>query len=171
MRASDVLHISHEPAGYDCPFCRLQQGLFNDRNVESDVVAVTEHAYARIAPKWWPGNPGAALVIPRAHVENLYSLPADTSYAVWDLTQRVAVAMRGAYECAGTSIRQHNELAGGQDVWHLHVHVFPRHENDRLYQRHDEAEWVDPPAREKYARKLRDALGMPFTFVDTIDRN
>ncbi len=38
--------------------------------------------------------------------------------------QRVAVAVKTAYGCNGVSTRQHNEPAGGQDVWHLH-HVFP----------------------------------------------
>lgn len=121
---------SHEPAGYDCPFCRMQSGQFNEHNQPSDVVAVTRHAYARISPKWWPANPGAALVIPRAHHENLYAVPADVGHAVWDLVQEVAVAMRTAYPCEGVSIRQHNEPAGNQDVWHLHVHVFPRTADD-----------------------------------------
>ena len=52
---------------------------------------------------------------------NLYDLPAEVGHAVWDLTQRVAVAMRAAYDCDGISTRQYNEPAGNQDVWHLHV--------------------------------------------------
>lgn len=57
---------THEPDDYDCPFCRIQQGVHNEHNQPDDVVAVTDLAYARISPKWWPGNPGAALVIPAA---------------------------------------------------------------------------------------------------------
>lgn len=96
----------HEPADYDCPFCRLQQGVHDAHNQPGDVVAVTDLTYARIAPKWWPDNPGAALVIPRAHHENLYDIPTEVGHGVWDLTQRVAVAMRAAYDCAGTSTRR-----------------------------------------------------------------
>ncbi|UJP11047.1 HIT family protein [Microbacterium sp. KUDC0406] len=155
---------THEPADYPCPFCDIQQGVFNERNLPSDIVAVTQRAYARIAPKWWPVNPGAVLVIPRTHVENLYDLSPADGQAVWDLTQRVAVGIRSSYGCEGTSIRQHNEPAGGQDVWHLHVHVFPRHANDRLYQRQDEARWVAPEARAPFAQRLREQLGMPTTF-------
>lgn len=158
--------FTHEPHGYSCPFCRLQQGVFDERNMPSDVVAVTDHAFARIAPKWWPDNPGGALVMPRAHVENIYSLPTADGHAVWDLVQQVAIGMRAAYGCEGTSIRQHNEPAGDQDVWHLHVHVFPRYEHDRLYQRHEESHWVEVSEREPYAQKLRGALGMPFVFGD-----
>ena len=155
--------ITHEPDGYDCPFCRLQRVIFDERNMPSDIVAVTELAFARIAPKWWPGNPGAVLVIPRVHVENIYSLPPADGHAVWDLTQQVAIGMRSAYGSQGTSIRQHNEPAGDQDVWHLHVHVFPRYEDDHLYRRHEDSRWIGSSARELYARKLRDGLGMPHT--------
>ncbi|MGK3949038.1 HIT family protein [Microbacterium sp. K2] len=159
-----MLSTSHEPVGYSCPFCRLVQGIFDERNLPSDIIAVTERAYARIAPKWWPGNPGAVLVIPREHVENIYDLSPEVGGAVWELTQKVAIGMRSSYDCEGTSIRQHNEPAGNQDVWHLHVHVFPRHAEDRLYQRQDEARWVSPSDREPFALRLREALGLPVTF-------
>ena len=155
---------THEPEGYDCPFCRLQRGVHNEHNRPEDVVGVTEHAYARIAPRWWPANHGAALVVPRTHHENLYDLPADIGHAVWDLTQRVAVAMRETYDCAGISTRQHNEPAGGQDVWHLHVHVFPRREDDRLYERHREHRWASPEERRPYADRLAAALDLPRSF-------
>ncbi|MGF9660207.1 HIT family protein [Pantoea agglomerans] len=148
-----MLSTSHEPAGYSCPFCRFLQGIFDERNLPSDVIGVTDRAYARIAPKWWPGNPGA-----------VYDLSPEVGRGVWELTQQVAIGMRSSYDCEGTSIRQHNEPAGNQDVWHLHVHVFPRHADDRLYQRQDEARWVSPSDREPFALQLREALGLPFTF-------
>jgi histidine triad (HIT) family protein len=50
------------------------------------------------------------------------------------LTRRIAIALKEAFACDGTSTRQHNEPAGNQhDMWHLHVHVFPRYEGDNLY--------------------------------------
>jgi histidine triad (HIT) family protein len=155
---------THEPAGYDCPFCRLQRGVHNDHNQPDDVVAVTELAYARISPKWWSANPGAALVIPRGHHENLYDIPAAAGHAVWDLTQQVAVAMRAAYDCVGISTRQHNEPAGNQDVWHLHVHVFPRHADDRLYEQHRTTRWATADERAPYAERLAAALDLPRHF-------
>jgi histidine triad (HIT) family protein len=156
--------VTHEPAGYDCPFCRMQQGIFNEHNQPGDVVAVTDHAFARIAPKWWPGNPGAVLVIPREHHENLYDIPTVIGHAVWDLTQQVAIAMRRTYDCEGISTRQHNEPDGNQDVWHLHVHVFPRHPGDNLYVRHREARWVGHDERMPYAEVLAAELGAPRSF-------
>jgi len=130
--------ISHEPAGYRCPLCGIQRGVYDEHNQPSDIVGGNTLAYARISPTWWPGNPGAALVIPKAHHENLYDLPDVVGHAVWDLTRNVATAMRAAYPCEGISTRQHNEPAGNQDVWDLHVHVFPRHRDDDLYVRNRE---------------------------------
>ena len=164
MQASVAAVHTHEPEGYDCPFCRLQHGVHSDRNAPEDVVAVTGLAFARISPKWWPANDGAALVIPRPHHENLYDLPAEVGHAVWDLTQRVAVAMRSTYDCDGISIRQHNEPAGNQDVWHLHVHVFPRRADDRLYEQHLNTRWPTPEERRPYADRLAAALDLPRDF-------
>jgi histidine triad (HIT) family protein len=155
---------NHEPTGYACPFCLLQQGVHNERNTAEDVVAVTSLAFARISPTWWPGNHGHVLVIPRAHHENLYDLPPDVGHAVWDLVQRVAVAMRSTYDCDGVSTRQHNEPGGGQDVWHLHVHVFPRYIGDRLYERQHDAREASADERKPYADRLAAALGMLRTF-------
>ena len=61
-----------------------------------------------------------------------------------------------AFECDGTSTRQHNEPAGNQDLWHLHVHVFPRFEGDDLYR-----SWYresTPEERLDFAARLRAVL-------------
>ena len=148
----------HEPAGYACPFCRLLRGEETERNRLDDVVLRERATTAFVAPKWWPRNPGHVLVVPDRHVENLYDADEETLGAVYETARRVALAMREAYGCPGTSTRQHNEPGGGQDVWHLHVHVFPRWPGDGLYVRQEEARWATPEERAPYAARLRDAL-------------
>ena len=69
------MHTSHEPANYTCPFCETVAGALDEHTAAGDVVAREELAFARIAPKWWPRNPGSALVIPTQHIENIYSSP------------------------------------------------------------------------------------------------
>jgi histidine triad (HIT) family protein len=98
-------------------------------------------------------------VIPNAHVENLYDIDDELLGAVYATAKRVALAMKTAYACEGTSTRQHNEPGGQQDVWHFHVHVFPRSEGDELYARQAESRWVAPEERAGYAAELRAALG------------
>lgn len=150
-----------EPEGPDahpCPFCALLGHAPMVAPLPQDVVAERERAVAVVAPRWWPRNRGHALVIPRVHVRDLYSVAPDDLHAVMDLVQEVAVAMRATYGCAGISIRQHNETAGGQDVWHLHVHVFPRDEGDDLYGSAPLPGFATPEERLPFARLLRDEL-------------
>jgi histidine triad (HIT) family protein len=147
--------FNHEPAGYACPFCRLLAGAETVVNGDRDVILRTELATALVAPRWWPNNLGHVLVIPNAHHENLYDLPARYGHAVHDAIQQVAIAMRTAYDCAGISTRQHNEPAGDQEVWHYHTHVFPRYPDDDLYHSTIGTEFEPGPLRQSYADKLR----------------
>ena len=66
--------------------------------------------------------------------------------------------MKQAYECNGVSTRQHNEPAGNQDMFHLHVHVFPRWRHDELYEHHAETWWPPADEKAKYAALLRSTL-------------
>jgi histidine triad (HIT) family protein len=149
---------SHAPSGYDCPFCRLVRGVESELNCVDDIVYRDAATSAFIAPKWWAANHGHVLVIPNVHIENIYAIDDASLAAVSSTTRRVAIALKQAYACDGVSTRQHNEPAGNQEVWHLHVHVFPRYFGDRLYQRHEETSWTTQAERAPYAAKLRAAL-------------
>ena len=75
---------------------------------------------------------------------------------IHETARRIALALKDAYSCDGISTRQHNEPGGNQEVWHYHVHVFPRYAGDGLYG----APWHDTVTaeREPSAAKLRHAL-------------
>ncbi len=113
---------------------------------------------AFVASHWWPTNPGHVLVIPNAHIENLYEFPAELGADLMATTQQIALALKSAYDCDGISTRQHNEPAGDQDVWHFHQHVFPRWFGDRLYERHGERTPADPVEVDRRAELLRAQL-------------
>lgn len=151
-------HCTHEPARYLCPFCVLVAGGINDVLHASDIIAETDRALAFVSPRWWEGNEGHVLVVPRAHHENLYDIPVEDLTAVFALVKRVAIAIRSTYECTGTTVRQHNEPDGNQDVWHFHAHVFPRHQGDRLYERAPIDGFADPDSRATFASRLRPLL-------------
>lgn len=104
-------------------------------------------------PKWWPRNPGSALVIPNDHYENVYDLPPDLGAPIQHAVRDTALALKEAFSCAGVSTRQHNEPAGNQDVWHYHVHVFPRYQDDRLYE--SQGEWAGPNDMRVLAERIR----------------
>lgn len=145
--------ISHAPPDYECTFCRIAVGQDGVRTTQQHVVLRTDEMTAFVASHWWPANPGHVLVIPNRHVENVYELPPELGGPLIEVTQRIALAMKAAYDCDGVSTRQHNEPAGNQDVWHFHQHVFPRWSGDRLYERH--AERALAPEAEKLERSAR----------------
>lgn len=123
---------SHEPADYVCPFCRyLTTGL-----AESPMQELHRDAevFVKLNPKQWPNNRGGLLVIPIEHHENVYDLPAELGAPIQRAVRTAAIALKNAFACEGVSTRQHNEPAGNQDVWHYHLHVFPRWSRDALYE-------------------------------------
>ena len=87
---------------------------------------------AMISFQQWPNNAGHVLVVPNEHFENLYVLPDHLGARIHELSRKLALAMKNAYDCDGVSTRQHNEPAGDQEVWHYHQHVFPRYRGDAL---------------------------------------
>jgi histidine triad (HIT) family protein len=152
---------SHQPPEYACPFCTVVAGYDNEGNwtKQSDVVLRAPLATAFLAADWWAANYGQVLVVPNGHYENVYTIPDDALAAVQIVGKRIAMAIRSTYGCDGTSLRQHNEPAGNQDVWHYHLHVFPRYVGDDLYlKRGRERRLMTPAERLPYAEKLRDCL-------------
>jgi histidine triad (HIT) family protein len=99
-------------------------------------------------------NPGHVLVALKAHAENLYALDDAQAAAVFRSAARVARAIRAAFNPQGLSVYQANGTPAGQTVFHLHIHLVPRHEGDGMA-----LSWpVKNPPREKleeYASKIK----------------
>lgn len=151
---------SHTPEGYQCPLCEIAAGLDNSDGwtTQAEVVLRNEHIVAWINPQWWPENHGAVVISPIAHFENIFDFPPAHAVHIQAAARLVALAMKECYGCDGISTRQHNEPAGNQDVWHYHVHVFPRYVGDRLYQRHLEKERIPLEDRVRCAERLRPVI-------------
>jgi histidine triad (HIT) family protein len=73
-----------------------------------------------------PRAPGHALVLPKAPARNVFDVSPDDFAHVMGVAQKVAKAAMKAFEADGVTLQQFNEGAGGQVVFHLHVHVIPR---------------------------------------------
>jgi histidine triad (HIT) family protein len=146
---------NHAPPNYTCPFCLLLSGIKNEQvySVDSDIFYRGKKVSAFISSHQWPNNLGHALVIPNRHFENLYDLPDPLGAEIHRVSRQIALAMKSIYGCDGISTRQHNEPDGNQDVWHYHLHVFPRYEGDDLYT----SQYAEMPIPERalYARKLK----------------
>ena len=73
-----------------------------------------------------PRGDGHCLVIPKAPARNILDVETDSLSAVMATTRKMAHAVMEAFGADGVTIQQFNEPAGGQVVFHLHVHVIPR---------------------------------------------
>lgn len=157
--SAEALWSSHSPAGYVCPFCQLAAGDPSDagnRCELSDLVYHDEDILVLIACDGFGPHAGHAMIIPVGHYEALYDLPDRLLAKISVFSHRVALAIKKAWNPPGTSVRQHNEPAGNQHVWHYHLHVFPRYGDDMLYRqiRHP----LDVEFRARCARELASAL-------------
>jgi histidine triad (HIT) family protein len=73
-----------------------------------------------------PRAPGHTLILPKAPARNLLDVKPDDLAAVHVTAQKIARAAMPVFEADGITVQQFNESAGGQVVFHLHVHVIPR---------------------------------------------
>lgn len=146
---------NYAPSEYICPFCLLIQGMESTQTQlkQTDIVFQTPDVTTFMATRKYPNNPGHVLIIPNEHFENIYDLPLALSSKIHALSRDIALAMKADYQCDGIMLRQHNEPAGDQNIWHYHLHVIPRYQNDGFHS----AQKVPFEANERaeYAQKLR----------------
>lgn len=103
-----------------------------------------------------PQAPGHTLVVPKSASRNILDADAASLSKLLPVTQRVARAVKAAFAADGVSIFQYNETAGGQSVFHLHIHVVPRHTGVPLKTHSGVLESGDVLAA--HAEKIRKAL-------------
>lgn len=141
-----------------CPFCEIVAGNNTEKTIQEDIIYRDVNCTAFIASKWWINNPGHIIIIPNNHFENIYDISDDMLGKIYSLVKKLSIVLKKSYECDGVSTRQHNEPAGNQDIRHFHVHVFPRYEEDKLYELHDQTHWTTPEERRPYINKFKKYL-------------
>ena len=107
----------------DCVFCKIIDGSIPAYKVYEDdeTLAILDIH---------PTNYGHTLVIPKDHTENLYTIPDETLCRVFMTVKKVATAIRNGTDADGVNLIMNNELAAGQLIYHAHVHVIPRLNDD-----------------------------------------
>ena len=109
----------------DCIFCAIAAGTAPSYRVYEDETAV---AFLDLAPV----REGHTLVIPRRHVPDV--LADEGALALADVAQAVHTVGRllvDVFAADGLSVLQSNGAAAGQVVFHLHMHLLPRHRGDK----------------------------------------
>ena len=79
-----------------------------------------------------PRTDGHCLVIPKTPCRNILDASPEQLSACMATVKKVANACMNAFEADGITLQQFSEAAGGQEVFHLHFHILPRHEGLKL---------------------------------------
>ena len=137
---------AYEP---DNLFAKIVKGDIPSYKVYEDDKAI---AFLDIMPR----SPGHTLVVPKKGARNILDVSPDDLAHVMKIAQKVAQASMKTFGADGVTLQQFNEPAGGQVVFHLHVHVIPRREGVQLKPPASHKE--DPAVLSDHALKLATAL-------------
>jgi histidine triad (HIT) family protein len=130
----------------DCLFCGIVDGSVPSQTIDSDERTV---AFMDINP----ATPGHALVVPRAHSADLLEIEAEDLEATAVAAQRRAARIKDRLHADGVNVLNACGAAAWQTVFHFHLHVIPRFENDPL-----KLPWIPSGGDEEEIAALADKL-------------
>jgi histidine triad (HIT) family protein len=131
-------------------FARILRGDLPSHRVYEDDQVV---AFMDVMPQ----GKGHTLVVPRAPSRNIFDADPAVLGTSMAIVQKIARAVKEAFEADGVTVLQFNEAASGQSVFHLHFHVIPRFEGVPLERHRGEME--KPEVLAANAEKVKAALG------------
>jgi histidine triad (HIT) family protein len=109
-----------------CVFCEIVA-----KRIDPELtVFEDEQVIAQVSLGQKPGNHGHVLIIPKKHIQNIYEVSEELDAPLMSALRLLSCATKKAFSAEGIHIRQNNEPAAGQDVFHLHFHVIPRYQGD-----------------------------------------
>ncbi len=122
------------------PFAKILRGEFSCHKIY-------EYGHVLAFLDIMPRAPWHTLVISKAPARNILDIKEEDYVHVARATRRIARAAMTAFKADGITVQQFNEAAGGQVVFHLHVHVMPRHDGIAL---------LPPASRKEDVKVLED---------------
>lgn len=109
----------------NCIFCKIASG-------EIPSVTLHEDEDFRVILDVGPASKGHALILPKDHYANIYELPEEMTAKAYVLAKKIAARLTDALNCDGFNILQNNGELAGQTVFHFHIHLIPRYQNDNV---------------------------------------
>ncbi len=107
----------------ECIFCNI-----NDRKSQAEIIFEDEHVLAFLDIQ--PVNYGHTLVIPKKHYDNFLTVPKDELDKLIQATQFIAGVIKRSLKADGFNIISNNGNPAGQSVYHFHIHIIPRFNDD-----------------------------------------
>ena len=138
----------------DCIFCKILRGELEVSLIYRDEVCA---AFMDIQPV----NPGHLLIVPNRHAAYLADLKEEEGAQIFRVAQRLAAALRqSGVKSEGVNLFLADGEAAMQEVFHVHLHVFPRYDGDGFGLKFPPRYFQKPERKElnEVAEKIRDAL-------------
>lgn len=107
-----------------CIFCRIANGDIPSKTIFED-------EEFRVILDLAPAARGHALILPKQHYADLFELPEDLAGKVFHLAKKMAERIREKMDCDGFNLVQNNGGIAGQTVFHFHLHLIPRYQDDK----------------------------------------
>lgn len=107
----------------NCIFCKIANG-------EIPSATLYEDEDFRVILDLGPATRGHALLLPKEHYANLFELDDELAAKVLVTARKVGEKIKNALGADGFNLVQNNGEAAGQTVFHFHMHLIPRYEND-----------------------------------------
>lgn len=108
----------------DCIFCKILNNEIPSYKIYED-----ENVYAFLDIT--QGTKGHTLIIPKKHIKNIYELNENEAERIFRVVPKISRALKKAFNPIGINIVNNNELPL-QSVFHFHIHLIPRYENDGM---------------------------------------
>ena len=109
----------------NCIFCKIANG-------EIPAATLYEDEYFRVILDLGPASKGHALILPKQHAADLFELPDEVAAKVLPLAKTIAARLKEGLGADGINLVQNNGKAAGQTVFHFHMHLIPRYQNDTV---------------------------------------
>lgn len=109
----------------DCLFCNISKGKMN-------AATIFENSEFKVILDRFPAAKGHTLIIPKEHVENIFELDSETAAKLFALATHIAKVLKNVIKCDGMNVLQNNGKVAGQTVFHFHLHLIPRFEDDNV---------------------------------------
>lgn len=109
----------------NCIFCKIANG-------EIPAATLYEDEDFRVILDLGPASKGHALILPKQHAADLFELPYEVAAKVLPLAKTIAARLKEGLGADGINLVQNNGKAAGQTVFHFHMHLIPRYQNDTV---------------------------------------
>jgi len=109
----------------NCIFCKIITNQF-------DSICIYEDELFKVILDKFPASVGHTLILSKTHYENAYELGEREAEALGALMVKMTKLLQEKFGCDGLNVVQNNGSLAGQVIFHYHMHLIPRYENDGI---------------------------------------